>query len=125
MNQEHIEELINLIYREYNWITEEVKELAERYGFKYFNSGQTKHVYKILNDPTKVLKISKKPKYDILNDEIKNVLCAPDLFPHVYDYDKKNKNPLWMICEMIPVISLTNPSINTMFLIISRLMWMN
>ena len=72
MNQKHIEELIDLIYKEYNWIEEAVLDLANKYGLKYINSGQEKHVFGFLNDTNKVLKITKQPNYNILYDEIAN-----------------------------------------------------
>lgn len=85
------------------------EEYAEKFGLKKYGSGIFKLVFSIQGDDNKLLKVATDNGTNSLKQEVNNYLCAPELFPRIYDYD--NKLYKWIIVEKIENIYKNNPNI--------------
>ncbi len=97
-------------YHSYRYILEVIEEMnLDRIGY-----GESREAYSFENEDW-VLKVavnsfgSKVLKQEIeisqiSQDEASHGAGARDIFVEVYDYDRKNVSPVWMICEKVEVL---------------------
>lgn len=83
------------------------QDLKERFpGYEILGEGVYKFAFSIPGHDDKILKIIKKSSSKDLEWDIEYYNCAPKFFPIVYDYDKINTNPNWVIVEKIDILRI-------------------
>jgi hypothetical protein len=92
-------------YKIYGYILEAIEEL----NLEFIASGESREAYTISGEEW-VLKVAKNQfGSEVLQQEIDisesvHGLGARDLFVEVYDFDKINEKPMWIICQKVEIL---------------------